>query len=588
MRIERVAHTCYLIENGQDKIVIDPAMDFYNEMWMSKCERPLSAHFLKDVSAIFISHSHTDHFHLPSLVFAPKNIPIYLTSKDIDSKWSMKNELISFGFEDIRYIDDWETIKISNINITGIPAPDSIESIPQLSYLVESDGTTFLDTVDTLENDEIFQRVKDNYHVDILALPVNCSLNYGNLRNQMSPSTALHTVELVKPSVFVATGVNYCRENEIFPSSIPMFPYDEKVIESNFFQNLVSDETKFLNLKDNTVLDISGHKDSISIYVEELKGQEQTKEISLNNTLGRLISNLIKVNIRDEYYFGLKFPYDFENWKYKWLECLSELREEQVDIYETILNVSKEIPLEYNLAPIMKYFPKTIDYAFTINIDIQKIIAKSLTIIDSDYNEFDYVKGVYELLLSDTELKNNKVKDLCHLEYLKFFQIQHAKRRPNKPVELNNEHYELLVNQQLENDLKAAKYIYPKFNPIFEKISLEKKWIMFMNKGVCEDQNLQELVDIITTVQKEENKYKYKILLLSNIEKKIVDSLMKYDGKKNLLEITEIEKIEIDNIKNLFKKILRFEPFALELYWTPKTGYSWDPRLELNEMTVQN
>ncbi|MCU5025116.1 MBL fold metallo-hydrolase [Bacillus cereus] len=581
MIIERLAHTCFVVHADEQQIVFDPAMDFYNNMWMFDCTRTLTTGFIQDVSAIFISHSHVDHFHIPTLFFANRDLPIYLPIKDQHSRWPMRDELLEYGFQNILYLKDWETVTVSNLKITGIPAPDSIEGIPQISFLVESPTVNFLNTVDTLEEETIFQQIKATHQIDILTLPVNCSYNHLNIRNQMSPGTAIQTVELLNPSLFIPTGINFCHEKKISPVAVPMFPYDDTLNHLPIFQSSIPSDTVFLNLKDHHILkySISDGKNQYSVTPKE--GVQVTLDTQLNNTRGRMISHLTDVFYRDEYYFGYQPTPPFTKWRKMWVDCLDELFLLGINPKRELEDMLVRIPIGSLLAPIIHFFPMATKYISTHSEStFFEIVAESLMEINHETSETDYVKRLYHILRRYSS-KRQHVLEISQLEYLKYLQFLHIKNRPIIPTGIKKEQIDYMMQRQLKNDMKASHYIYPKLNPIYSPIKATAKTLnVYSGKTVLKTcESIKEILFLPAFQKKDSGNLNLKMLPFSSKEKELVFLLLEEDGNASIEQLCARYKYTKEEWGRLFEKIMSFEPFAIDFHWYPGTGYQWNIEL---------
>ena len=111
MEVKWLGTATVLLINGDDKILIDPylakydknAFDFY--------------HFnYTDISAIFITHPHLDHFADISFFVRKTNCPIYVNRKGIET--ARKNGLNMSRFREVK---QYETVNIGSLKITAYP-----------------------------------------------------------------------------------------------------------------------------------------------------------------------------------------------------------------------------------------------------------------------------------------------------------------------------------------------------------------------------------------------------------------------------------------------------------------------------------
>ncbi|WOI60947.1 MBL fold metallo-hydrolase [Streptomyces fradiae] len=176
---------------------------------------------LSNVSAIVITHSHCDHFHPPTFLHFGKQTPVVIPAADRNVEYPMAKELAEHGFSNVIEIEAGETVTLSGLRITSIAAPNSIEGIAQQSILIDDGKNRILHGADTLEDFETFERLREEGPIRLALLPLNCSLNYQNLRNQMSPGTWLEAAAVLRPEAMVPLGINEVSAGASQPSTPP-------------------------------------------------------------------------------------------------------------------------------------------------------------------------------------------------------------------------------------------------------------------------------------------------------------------------------------------------------------------------------
>ncbi|HSA05992.1 MAG TPA: MBL fold metallo-hydrolase [Candidatus Gastranaerophilales bacterium] len=99
-----------------------------------------------EISAIFISHAHPDHFGL--LKYINPNIPVYMSevSCSIIKEISPILYGINYGFDNIKIIDNNEIVQIQDISIKPYPMDHSIPS--SYAFEITADNETLLYTGD--------------------------------------------------------------------------------------------------------------------------------------------------------------------------------------------------------------------------------------------------------------------------------------------------------------------------------------------------------------------------------------------------------------------------------------------------------
>ncbi|MFD8722154.1 MBL fold metallo-hydrolase [Streptomyces sp. NPDC059629] len=138
--LERVVHACVLLDFDGAKILTDP---WFSERVLYRQGEPRSiatAADLPRLDGILISHVHYDHCDLGALArYRDKNVPIVVnrgTGKKVRAKrWRNVTEL-----------DPWQSTRLGPVRVTAAPAG---HGVPEVTYLLEADGTTVFFGADT-------------------------------------------------------------------------------------------------------------------------------------------------------------------------------------------------------------------------------------------------------------------------------------------------------------------------------------------------------------------------------------------------------------------------------------------------------
>lgn len=155
--ITLVSHACLLIEYDGFRLLTDPWIEgpAFMGSWISYPVSQIKIADLPKIDAIWISHEHSDHFHLPTLERLDKNIKIYVP--DFDNK-RLESLLRKIGFVNVVSIRQLEKVKIhKTIEITSFNSTsvwnDSI-------LLIDLDGFTIINFNDAGINWNICNYIK--------------------------------------------------------------------------------------------------------------------------------------------------------------------------------------------------------------------------------------------------------------------------------------------------------------------------------------------------------------------------------------------------------------------------------------------
>ncbi len=146
MNVKFLGQACTLIETGGKRILCDPwitgtcnANSWYhlNRRIQTRKDVPT------DVDYIYISHEHTDHFHIETLKEFDRNIPIFICKFPTDRFY---NSIVQEGFKDIIVLDSWKKKSLEkNLEITIIKNSELMMEDSAI-IIKTNEGTIFCQT----------------------------------------------------------------------------------------------------------------------------------------------------------------------------------------------------------------------------------------------------------------------------------------------------------------------------------------------------------------------------------------------------------------------------------------------------------
>ena len=165
MKITYYNHASMSIRsNSGFEILTDPWIYgpiYGGSMWQfPTCKIDLKNYYKKD--AIYISHTHPDHFCINTLKGFSKKIPIYI--RKYDSNVPMKKILIRNGFKNVFEIDHKQKVEISkNFFITLVHDKNTVDSL----IICENDKKTFLMQNDCFLSEAEYKWISKNFKIDL-------------------------------------------------------------------------------------------------------------------------------------------------------------------------------------------------------------------------------------------------------------------------------------------------------------------------------------------------------------------------------------------------------------------------------------
>lgn len=129
MKIRHLTNSFIEVEAGKTRLLTDPWSGYANYGgWQSNpvySENELKIVF-KDVTALYISHIHSDHFHPETLsLIENKDIPVYI--KNFKTK-RLYQKLVACGFHNIIEMTEWQKYNLNDLCLVCTPQIESNSS----------------------------------------------------------------------------------------------------------------------------------------------------------------------------------------------------------------------------------------------------------------------------------------------------------------------------------------------------------------------------------------------------------------------------------------------------------------------------
>lgn len=123
--IFRLQHASFLLQSKKARVLVDPHFVSVYSIELQPRSFMLPHDFNQlNVDAIVITHSHTDHYDIPSLMMMPRNTLMIVPRVSGDSILSLRfgDELRAIGFRNV-VEQDWysEPIRVEDIEVSAVP-----------------------------------------------------------------------------------------------------------------------------------------------------------------------------------------------------------------------------------------------------------------------------------------------------------------------------------------------------------------------------------------------------------------------------------------------------------------------------------
>ncbi len=172
LRVTMVSHACLKIQGKFGTLLCDPWIlnePVYNfTTWKFPAAVIPPDELLKDIDYLFITHSHEDHFHVPSINKIRRDVQIILpeyTNHPSLRAFTVERVLRGLGFFNIRKIKPWESFWLgNNIPFTHIPSASTrTHDWENAGFVIEHGDCTLLNMNDNLSDRDLCFRIVERF-----------------------------------------------------------------------------------------------------------------------------------------------------------------------------------------------------------------------------------------------------------------------------------------------------------------------------------------------------------------------------------------------------------------------------------------
>lgn len=171
-RVTYVSHSCLKIEGQHGTLLCDPW--FLNEpvydyaLWKFPAAVIPPHNVIEGVDYIYITHSHEDHFHIPSLDYVPRHTTMILAEYTHHSSLraqTIERVLRLMGFHRIVKLQPWETFSMRNsIPLISIPsAPTRSHDWENSGFVVEHPGCRLINMNDNISDEMLCTEIRRRF-----------------------------------------------------------------------------------------------------------------------------------------------------------------------------------------------------------------------------------------------------------------------------------------------------------------------------------------------------------------------------------------------------------------------------------------
>ncbi|MEL6189551.1 MAG: MBL fold metallo-hydrolase, partial [Myxococcota bacterium] len=171
LEVEFISHATLKIRGEFGTLLCDPW--FLNEpvynlsTWKFPAATIPPNQVAEGVDYLYITHSHEDHFHLPSLDYIDRDVQVLLPAYDDHPSlraYTVETVLRGMGFANIRRIRSWETVTLGETPLTVIPAADSRDHDWENSgFLLEHHDSTLLNMNDNVNDEKLCREIHERW-----------------------------------------------------------------------------------------------------------------------------------------------------------------------------------------------------------------------------------------------------------------------------------------------------------------------------------------------------------------------------------------------------------------------------------------
>lgn len=299
MHITFAGHQGWIFEDDHNYILLDVIYEKIGnastQLPIYPCRKLKKNFFSKKNVSIIISHEHSDHFSIETLLWHDKGIDVYVP---FHSASSLKETITALGFN-LKIMNTFENFLIGQIQFTPLPSRDSALEPDVYCLLVEDIyfQKTFFTTIDAYPHDNTFdwldeccpQRTIDNFTNNHIERPTRAAVSSETdltLSFNQVAECVQNLYSRFHSKTIILSGQGWCFENEKSYFNNVFFSVKTSELV-NFLQSQNSDKRFYsAELGDSFVLENSFTKTCNESFYENLPTPNRDFTYTVANDFG--------------------------------------------------------------------------------------------------------------------------------------------------------------------------------------------------------------------------------------------------------------------------------------------------------------